>query len=340
MRLGLVGYGVGGRCFHAPFIMAATGVELVGIVARADKTIAAIKADFPAIPIYASLTQMLAAGVDIVTITTPPQTREALVLEAANAGVHVIADKPFAPDAQGARVLQKAALDNGITLGVFHNRRYDTDLQTLKKLIDSDRLGKIWRVHSCMDFNDPITIEAGESGGVLRDLGSHLIDQMLWLLGPVTSVNAQLDYVKLAAGNTVAGFTLTLIHSNGVHSHLSASKLNCIEQRELRVYAQKGYYVSNYTDVQAQAIFSGKKPAMDLDNWGIELEENWGTLSTATGMQKIPSEQGRYHDYYSQFAEAVMSGGQPPVSAEEAIATLEVIDAAYRSAKTAETIKL
>ena len=340
MRLGLVGYGVGGRYFHAPFIMAAAGVELVGIVARAEKTIATIREDFPDVPIYASLSDMLAAGVDIVTITTPPQTRKALVLEAASAGVHVIADKTFAQDAQRGRELAQAPAAAGITLGVFHNRRYDTDIKTLKKLIDTDRLGKIWRVDSRMEFDDPSTIEAGESGGLLRDLGSHLIDQMLWLLGPVQSVSAQLDYVELPQGNTVAGFTITLIHSSGVHSHLSASKLNYIEQRELRVYADHGSYVSNYTDVQAQAIFCGMKPAANPASWGYELEQNWGTLATAAGKEKIPSAQGCYHDYYSQFAAAVKSGDKPPVTAVEAVATLAVIDAAYLSAKTAQTIEL
>ncbi len=82
MKIGIVGYGTGGKHFHAPFINAAEGVELAGIVARAPATIARVRADFPDIPIYASLTDMLAAGVDAVTITTPPQTRRELVLEA------------------------------------------------------------------------------------------------------------------------------------------------------------------------------------------------------------------------------------------------------------------
>ena len=103
MRIGLVGYGTGGRHFHAPFIAAAKGVQLVGVVARAPQTVAKVAADLPNVPIYPSLGAMLAAGVDAVTITTPPQTRRELVLEAIAAGVHVIADKPFAPDAAAGR---------------------------------------------------------------------------------------------------------------------------------------------------------------------------------------------------------------------------------------------
>ena len=102
MRIGLVGYGTGGQHFHAPFIAAAEGVELAGVVARAPATIAKVEADLPGTPIYPSLAAMIAAGgIDAVTVTTPPQTRRALVLEAIAAGLHVIADKPFAPSRRG-----------------------------------------------------------------------------------------------------------------------------------------------------------------------------------------------------------------------------------------------
>jgi predicted dehydrogenase len=109
MRIGVVGYGTGGRHFHVPFIHAAQDVELAGVVARAPATIAAVKADLPDTPIYPSLTAKLAAGVDAVTITTPPQNRRELVLEAIAAGVHVIADKPFAPSVEAGCDLDEAA---------------------------------------------------------------------------------------------------------------------------------------------------------------------------------------------------------------------------------------
>ena len=157
MKIGIVGYGTGGKNFHAPFIEATAGLELAGIVARAPATIARAQADFPHVPIHASLSDMLEAGIDIVTITTPPQTRRDLVLEA-------------------------------IEAGVYHNRRYDADMQTLKKLLIQQRLGRVWRLHNRMDLDDPATLEGGPTGGLLRDMGSHLVDQALWLLGPVTMV--------------------------------------------------------------------------------------------------------------------------------------------------------
>ena len=119
MRIGLVGYGLGGRAFHAPYIEAADGAELVGVVARSPERRREVERDLPGIPIYASLGAMLGAGVDAVTITTPPQTRRELVLEALDHGVHVVADKPFAPSADAGRELVDAADKAGVLLSVY-----------------------------------------------------------------------------------------------------------------------------------------------------------------------------------------------------------------------------
>jgi predicted dehydrogenase len=334
LRIGVVGYGTGGRHFHAPFIQAAEGCALAGVVARADNTVAAVRADYPGLPIFPSLDAMISSGaVHAVTITTPPETRRDLVLQAIAAGLHVVADKPFAPNAAGARDLDRAAKAKGVTLGVYQNRRWDSDLQTLKKVIENGQLGEVWRVHSRMDFDDPATLEAGPSGGLLRDLGSHLVDQMLYLFGPATSVMAHLDYVQLAEGKTDAAFHLSLSHASGQHSHVSASKLNRFAQRELRAYGSSGAYVSHSTDVQAQAIFAGLRPMQHLAAWGYEPESHWGSLHTAIGATRIPAEPGRYHAYYEAFARAVRTSGPAPVTATEGTRTLAVLDAARLSAE-------
>src|ERR1700710_993071 len=116
MRLGFVGYGEGGRDFHAPFIEAATGIDLAGVVTRSQERRRLLAVDYPAVPVYDTIDQLLAAGVDAVTITTPPDTRRELVLAAIAAGVHVVADKPFAPNAEGARELERAAREAGVIL--------------------------------------------------------------------------------------------------------------------------------------------------------------------------------------------------------------------------------
>src|SRR2546423_6443493 len=135
MRLGLVGYGVGGRFFHAPFVVAADGVELVGVVTRSPQRRTELAADHPGVPVFDSQAALIAAGVDAVTITTPPETRRELVLEAVAAGVHVIADKPFAPTADDGRALVAAAAKASVVLNVFHNRRWDADIRTLAAVL-------------------------------------------------------------------------------------------------------------------------------------------------------------------------------------------------------------
>lgn len=341
LRIGVVGYGTGGQHFHTPFIDAAEGCALAGIVARAERTIAKARADWPDTPIFPSLTDMIAAGVcDAVTITTPPETRRALVLEAIAAGLHVVADKPFAPGFDGAMELDAAAKAKGVTLGVYQNRRFDADIQTLKKVIDDGRIGKVWRIESRMDQDSPHTLEAGPTGGLLRDLGSHVVDQMIYLLGPVASVDAQLDLVDLPEGPTDASFTIRMVHDGGAHSHVSACKLNFIDDRELRVIGDRGSYVSKSVDIQAQDLFAGKRPADDLKAWGYEPEANWGVLRTSAGPEIIASEQGRYHDYYEAFARAVRDRTSPPVSAETGAGTLAVLDAARQSANEGRSVDL
>ncbi len=340
MRIGVVGYGAGGKYFHAPFIEAADGVELAGVVARSPDRRAEVAADFPGLPVYGSLTEMLDAGVDAVTITTPPHTRRELVLEAIAAGVHVVADKPFAPDAASARELEEAARQAGVVLNVYHNRRRDADILTLAGVIASGQLGEVWRVHSIMDQDGAATLETGATGGLLRDLGSHLVDQMLWLLGPATHVYAALDWTDRFGESTDCGFVLTLTHASGAVSTVSASKLNHSTTRELRAYGSDGSYIASGADVQADALFAGRRPALEPATWGIDVPENWGTLAVAGGRSRVPSEQGNYAGFYTEFARAVRDGEPGPVPAAEGVRTLEVLDAARCSALENRVVEL
>ncbi|RKR74366.1 Gfo/Idh/MocA family protein [Frondihabitans australicus] len=336
MRIAIVGYGSGGRYFHAPFIEAADGVELVAVVARSAEKQALVAQDL-GVPTYDSLTSLLAAGllrpgIDAVTITTPPHTRRDLVLEAIAAGLHVVADKPFAPTAADGQELVDAAAAAGVTLSVFHNRRFDADIRTLAGVVAGGRLGELWRVHSRFDLDEPDALEAGESGGLLRDLGSHLVDQMLWLLGDVESVSAALDWVDLPEGRTDAGFVIALRHASGVVSYVESSKINHIASRTLRAYGAEGSYVADGTDVQARAILAGERPADDRAGWGYEDESRWGTLATAAGAEAVPSAQGAAFEFYEQFARAVAGRGEAPSPGPEGVRALAVLDAARASA--------
>lgn len=332
VRIGVVGFGSGGMKFHAPFIEAAEGVVLAAVVTRDPARQQLVAQRHPGVPVFGTLQELAASGrVDAVTLTTPPQTRRDLVLEALALGLHVIADKPFAPDAATARELHAAAQVAGRQLAVYHNRRWDSDIRTLKTLLDSQAVGQVQRFHSRVDLDEPGAMAPGPAGGLLRDLGSHLVDQAMWLFGPVVRVYARLDWVESAAGRTDAGFVLVLTHASGVDSHLSASKLNRLRERELLLYGARGSYVSRSTDVQASAVASGDMPRGRRDAWGFEPEAAWGTLSTEAGRCQVPAVQGDYSRYYEAFAQAVRQGTPLPVSSGEAVAVIEVLDAARRS---------
>jgi predicted dehydrogenase len=332
VRMGLVGFGSGGMIFHAPYIDAAQGVELAGIVTRDPARRQLASQLYPGVPVFASMAEMAAStALDAVTLTTPPQTRRDLVLQALGLGLHVVADKPFAPDAQTARELEAAAQGAQRQLAVFHNRRWDSDIRSLLAVRESGQLGAIRRFHSRFDLDQPGSMEAGPSGGLLRDLGSHLVDQALWLFGPVRQVHARLDWVGSSAERVDAGFVLSLQHASGVDSHLSASKLNRLNERELRLYGAAGSYLARSTDVQAAAASQGLRPRDNRQGWGFEPPSAWGTLSTAAGRQSMAAVQGDYTLYYEQFARAVRHAEPLPVSATEAVAVLEVLDAARRS---------
>ncbi|MBT8159759.1 MULTISPECIES: Gfo/Idh/MocA family oxidoreductase [Arthrobacter] len=340
LRVGLVGYGAGGRYFHTPFIQASARCELVGVVTRSAERARIVGEDVPDVAVYGTLGELIDAGVDVVVISTPPETRQELVLEAIGRGVHVVADKPFAPSAEVGQELVEAAASAGVLLGVFHNRRWDTDLRTLRDVVERGSIGNVWRFDSRFDLDEPGSLEAGAGGGLLRDLGSHLVDQALHLFGPAEWVSAQLDWVDLEDGRTDAGFVINIGHRGGVHSHVSASKVNRLTSKELRVLGEQGSYESCYTDVQTQAIFAGQRPAENREEWGYETSDHWGTLRTAEGSRTIPSLQGDYTDYYDGLAAAIEDGTPLPVPAEQAIETLRVLDAARNSDAHKETVKL
>lgn len=340
MRMGLVGYGGGGRYFHAPYMVAAQGIELVGVVTTNPQRRAEVASDFPGLPVHDRLDDLLAAGVDAVTITTPPHTRRELVLQALAAGVHVVADKPFAPDATAARELAAAADKADRRLAVFHNRRWDADLRTVRAVLDGGRLGELWRVESRFELDEARTLDPGPQGGLLRDLGTHLVDQMIWLLGPVARVYAELDFVELPEGRTDAGFAVSLTHVSGVKSRVSAGKLNHRVEKSWRVVGSAGSYVASGTDVQTQAVFAGLRPTTEGEQWGREARAHWGTLSTALGDEAVPSERGAYQDYYTAFAAAVRGEGPLPVTAEDGIRLLEVLDAARLSAAEGRVVQM
>ena len=330
-RVALVGYGTGGRYFHAPFIAAADDIEVGAIVTRSPVRRVRAAEEVPGAVVVDDLAAALATRPDLVVLTTPTATRRELVLQSIAAGVPTIADKPFAVDVALARELRDAAAAAGVPLGVFHNRRWDADVRTVRAVLDSGELGTIGRFTSRFDLDDPATFDTTEGGGMLRDLGSHLVDQAFWLFGPVRRVYAELDHVEIDGTPVDSAFDISLEHVCGVHSQVSATKLHHAVQRELRVLGALGSFRSDGTDVQAQAVFAGRRPLDDPD-WGFEAEERWGEIRTGAGVRRIPSARGAYQHFYTAVARALRTGGPLPVTADDAVAVTAILDAARTSA--------
>jgi predicted dehydrogenase len=339
MRIGLVGFGTGGRIFHLPYIQAATEWELAGVVTRSEERRRELTRDAPGVMAFDDLDSLIDSGVDVVVITTPPDTRRELVLQALDRGVHVVADKPFAPTAEEARELVRAAHDADLLLTVFHNRRWDTDVRTLAAVLEGGELGAIWRAVNRFDLDEPGSLEVGPAHGLLRDLGAHLVDQSVHLFGPVARVDGHLDWVGQGENRIDAGFSLGLDHHSGTFSQVSASKINRIDGRELTVYAENGSYTSHMSDVQTDQIKAGEHPA-SANRWGIEAEERWGVLRTATGSRTVPSAAGNYADYYRALHESLSADRPFPVTLEQAVHTLEVLDAARQSDQECRSVDL
>jgi predicted dehydrogenase len=337
VRVGLVGYGKGGRFFHAPLISGAAGCELAGVVTRSAERRGELERDHPGTPACDDLAQLAAAGVDAVVISTPADMHVPLALQALSLGLPVVCDKPFALQSAAARTVVEAAERAGLPLTVYQNRRFDADLLTVQAVIGSGELGQVNRFESRIEQYAPPGGIPDSGGGILFDLGAHIVDQALLLFGPVTSVYAELD----DAGGVPGRFFIAARHAGGVVSHLVGDLLrHGAPGKRFRVFGTSGSYDAGNFDGQADELMAGGSPAASGPAWGVVPPEHWGRLHRDRATQPWPSERGDWTVFYSSFARAVRGLGVVPVDPWDAVAGLEVLEAAQRSAATGQVVVL
>jgi len=339
MRIGLVGYGKGGRYFHAPLIASLPGATFVGVVTRSPERRRELAQDHPKVAAFDTLAELVASGIDAVVISTPLASRRALILEAIGLGVAVVSDKPFASDAAQARELVQAAEQKGVLLSVYQNRRWDSDFLTVRKLIDNGVLGDIRRFESRVERYSPRSVGKVSGGGMLRDLGSHLVDQALLLFGPVSRVYAELDF---ATQDTLLdhSFFVSLTHASGVVSHLWGSCLQNCPGPRFRVSGSAGCYSVEGLDGQEAASLAGLSPKSEGDRWGVEEHRRWGWFEQGAQRERIPSERGCWDAFYRELQDAVEGRGVNPVYPRDAVASAVVLDAARLSAEQGRVVDL
>jgi predicted dehydrogenase len=336
VRFGLVGYGFGGRYFHAPLLASAPGVDFVGVVTRSSDRRAVLAREWPDAVAFDSLAALAADGVQAVAISTPADTHAPLALEAIALGLAVVVDKPFALDAPSAREVVEAARRAGTPLSVYQNRRWDSDLLTVRRLIADGRLGAVNRFESRFERFKPDPGPSLSGGGTLRDFGAHLVDQALLLFGPVTRVFAEMR----ARHSLDDDVFVALQHAGGVESQLWGSWVQSAPGPRFRVTGADATYIVGGLDGQEPALIAGRTPSTEEDRWGIEPEAAWGRLYQGGESVPVPTERGRWDTYYPAFAAAVAGSGPVPVDPWDVVRNVEALDAARESARTGQTVSL
>lgn len=350
LRVGLVGYGLAGSVFHAPLIAATEGLALDTVVTSNPERQRQARAGFPDVRVAATPDELFdrAGDLDLIVIASPNRTHVPLATTALEAGLPVVVDKPVAGTAAGARELAALAEERGLLLSVFQNRRWDNDFLTLRKLIDEGALGDVYRFESRFERWRP-QLKGGwresgdpaEIGGLLYDLGSHVVDQALVLFGPVSSVYAESD-IRREGAETDDDTFLALTHASGVRSHLYVSATTAQLGPRFRVLGSRAGYVKHGLDPQEAALRDGSRPGA---SWGTEPEELWGRIGAGEspvtgGGSPVPTLPGDYPAYYAAVAKALREGAPNPVTAREAAAALDVLEAARRSALEKVTVTL
>ena len=314
-------------------------LSLASIVTSNPERAAHARSAHPGAEVLPSAEALLAAADshDLVVVAAPNREHVRLGLAAVDAGLHLVVDKPLAASVADAQRLADAVEARGVVASVFHNRRWDGDFLTLRRLLSERALGKPVRLESRFDRWRPEVDaerwrEVGdprEAGGLLFDLGPHLIDQALELLGPVHSVYAEVQQLRAGAEVDDDVF-LSLEHSSGVRSQLWATMLAAQPGPRLRALGTRAAYVKWGLDVQEEALRAGARPGEA--GFGTEPPEAWGLLGAEDDARPVETEPGRYVEFYERMERAISAGEPPPVPLEAGIATLRVIDAARASA--------
>ncbi|WP_407343886.1 Gfo/Idh/MocA family protein [Pengzhenrongella phosphoraccumulans] len=337
LRVGIIGYGDAGRGIHARLVRAA-GHVVTHVVVRNPERVEAARADWPGVVVMPDVAALVerAANLDLVVVASPTGHHVENALAVIAAGLPLVVDKPLAPDSAGCSALVRAAAEAGVPLTVFQNRRWDSEQLTLRALLADGTLGTVHRFERRWERwrpvpknrwkeNDPV------AGGLLLDLGAHLVDSAVQLFGPVASVYAEIRSITTPTPDDVF---LSLHHAGGVVSHLWAGALTGAPGPRTRVLGSAGAYLVT--------AFEGEpSPFTALDEaaaGGIDGHEGW--LVHGAERVPVPRVPGGHVDFYTAAGRWILEGGPVPVDPEDAVRTARVLEAAVVSAREVRVVQL
>jgi predicted dehydrogenase len=333
IRTAVVGFGISGKVFHAPLLTANPDYSL-DVIVTADPARAAEAARLhPQARIVATPEEMfaLAGDLDLVILGTPPHTHFDLGATAIAHGLHVVVDKPFVPTSALGEELIALASDAGVQLTVFQNRRWDGDFLTLQKLLAQQALGEVrtfesrfewWRPEGFGNWRDTVSLAQG--GGILHDLGAHLIDQAIQLFGPVeTSYGETANRGRDPEAADTEAF-VSLLHGSGVRTRLWMNGLAAQVGPRYHVLGSESGYMKWGLDGQEPALAAGISPTDPM--FGVEPQESWGLLGVDGAATRVQAVRGAYPEFYVQLAAALRGEGPVPVDPADPLQVLKIIE--------------
>ncbi len=343
INVALCSFGMSGLVFHAPFINIHAGFVLYGVWERSAKKAGDI---FPGIKSFDTLEDMLAdPAIDLVIVNTPNYTHFNFAQKALLAGKHVMVEKAFTVNAGEARELVDMAKKKNKKLAVFQNRRYDSDLKTVKKVLDERLLHEIVEAEFHFDrYNLALSPKAHKEtnnpgAGLLHDLGPHLIDQAIYLFGMPDKVSG---FTRITRPMSVVNdYVDIMLYYPGLSVRLKAGLIVKEPQPSFIIHGTNGSFLKPRGDVQEDTLKAGRQPTGD--DWGTEPESAKGLLNFSRNGEQVReylvSEKGNYMELYDRLWHSITEDTDVPVSGEDGWKVMKIIDAVLESEKTGKVVE-
>lgn len=347
INVGLLGFGMAGRTFHAPFISNVLGLHLKKIKANREESIALARTRFPEAEVVPSEDDIFSdASIDLVVIATANPTHYPLAKAALQAGKHVLVDKPFTITSAEAEELIALAKEKQKVLTVYQNRRWDSDFKTVQKVVQAGLLGRLVEYEAHFDrYRHELKPNSWKEeplpgAGILYDLGAHLIDQALYLFGEPLEVYADVQVQR--DHSQVPDYFEVVLYYKSMKAILKAGMLVREQGPHFILHGTEGSFVKYGMDVQEENLKASRFPA-NTPNWGVEPENLWGSLNTTVhGLHykgKLTSEPGDYTGLYQNVYKAILGQEELVVKPEQARNTIRIIELAMQSSAEKRRVK-